>query len=149
MATWPRPVVLGPRFGLTFDCPKVTVPPTIRHTDPETYTYPYLRILKTFSGLPVTYVRTYQVSSWGRAYNSGLVDSTHFCLADEAVKEKTITQRCSMYVRPYVLISIWAKKPAQRSAGTRGAHPIRYRSAFQLFVLLPIPGGCFPWHRVE
>ena len=44
-------------------------------------------------------------------------------------------------VRPYVLISIWAKKPAQRSAGTRGAHPIRYRSAFQLFVLLPIPGG--------
>lgn len=88
-----------------------------------------------------TYVRTKYVSSWGRAYNSGLVDSTHFCLADEAVKEKTITQRCSMYIRPYVLISIWAKKPAQRSAGTRGAHPIRYRSAFQLFVLLPIPGG--------
>ena len=77
-----------------------------RPPDKKTYgprnIYPYLRILKTFSGFPVTYVRTCEVSSRCRAYSSGPVVSTRFCLADEAFKEKTITQRCSMYVCPFL-----------------------------------------------
>ena len=142
MATWPRPVVLGPRFGLTFDCPKVTVPPTIRHTDPETYTYVSVppdtqNVLRFARNL-----RTYQVSSWGRAYNSGLVDSTHFCLADEAVKEKTITQRCSMYVRTYLFL-FGLKNQLKEARGQEAPTPLDTDQLSSCSYYCLSPGGAF------
>ena len=116
-------------------------------TQKHTRTYPYLRILKTFSGLPVTYVRTYQISSWGRAYNSGLVDSTHFCLADEAVKEKTITQRCSMYVRTYLFL-FGLKNQLKEARGQEAPTPLDTDQLSSCSYYCLSPGG-FPWHRVE
>ena len=90
-----------------------------------------------------TYVRTKHLHGVGHT-TLGLWIQPTFVWQMKPSKRRQLRRdvQCT-YVRTYVLISIWAKKPAQRSAGTRGAHPIRYRSAFQLFVLLPIPGGGF------
>ena len=92
-------------------------------------------------------LRTYQVSSWGRGYNSGLVDSTHFCLADEAVKEKTITQRWSMYVRMYLFL-FGLKNQLKEARGQEAPTPLDTDQLSSCSYYCLSPGGV-PWHRVE